>query len=462
MKVTRRTKHLLRLHDLLFVVLLLGIVGMLGWLSTRYVYEADWTVNARNTLTAASVILLAEMPGEITVTAYARDIPLLRKRIVELVGRYQRHKPDVRLDFVNPDQEPQRVRELDITMDGEMVIEYAGRSERLQDVTESGITNALQRVARGAERRLVFTSGHGERDPHGAGSHDYANWVSYLQARGVRAEQANLLQDAALAVDNTVLVIASPQVALLPDELLRIETYVEAGGNLLWLIDPGHPAGFEPLARRFGLRLEAGVVVDPNISQVGMMLFGTDDPRVALVADYPDHEITRNFDLNTLFPIAGAVSIADGGEWRVTGLLRTLSNTWLERGEISGTVVYDEDEDAPGPLVLGAALTREVAPLGSAAEHGETATQRIVVIADSDFLANGFLGLGGNLQLGLNIVNWLSGDDRLIDIPARTAPDLSLQLSRFAMGAIGFGFLLVLPALLIASGVLIWFRRGRR
>lgn len=462
MKVTRHTKHLLRLHDLLFVVLLLGIVGMLGWLSTRYTYEADWTVNARNTLSAASVALLAEMPGEIAVTAYARDVPLLRKRIVELVGRYQRHKPDVRLNFVNPDMEPQLVRELDITMDGEMVIAYAGRSERLQEITENGITNALQRVARGAERRLMFTVGHGERDPRGAGSHDYANWVSYLQARGVRTEQTNLIQDAAPEVRNTVLVIASPQTALLPDELLRIEAYIEAGGNLLWLADPGHTEGFETLAQRFGLRLEPGVVVDPNISQVGMMLFGTDDPRVALVANYPDHEITRNFDFNTLFPIAGAISVVADDEWRATPLLQTLSNTWLERGEISGTVVYDEDEDMPGPLALGVALTRAVAVGDGAAEYEEAVTQRVVMIADSDFLANGFLGLGGNLQLGLNIVNWLSGDDRLIDIPARTAPDLSLQLSRFAMGAIGFGFLLVLPALLIASGVFIWFGRRRR
>lgn len=457
MKVTRRTKHLLRLHDLLFVILLLGIVGMLGWLSTRYAYEADWTANGRNTLNVASVALLKELPGEIVVTAYARDIPLLRKRIVELLGRYQGHKPDVRLVFINPDMEPQRVRELDIIMDGEMVIEYAGRTERLQDLSESGLTNALQRLARGAERRLVFIDGHGERDPLGAGSHDYANWVAYLQARGVRAEQSSLIRDAAPAVRNTVLVIAAPQTALLPDEFLRVEEYVEAGGNLLWLTDPGHPEGLEPLARRFGLRLEPGVVVDPNISQVGMMLFGTDDPRVALVGDYPDHEITRNFNLNTLFPIAGAISIVEGDEWRATALLRTLSNTWLEQGEVSGTVTYDEGEDMSGPLVLGVALARAVE-----AEQGETVTQRIVVIADSDFLANSFLGLGGNLQLGLNVVNWLSGDDRLIDIPVRTAPDLSLQLSRFAMGAIGFGFLLILPMLLIASGIVIWFRRRRR
>ena len=465
MEVTRRTRRLLRLHDLLFVALLLAAIGLLGWLSTRYVYEADWTASGRNTLSEASTALLRELPGEIVVTAYAREIPLLRKRITELVGRYQRHKPDLRLVFVNPDVEPRRVRELDITVDGEMVIEYSGRSERLQDLSERGLTNALQRVARGAERRLAFLSGHGERDPEGSAGHDFAAWAQQLRAQGVNVERVNLLQTPRLPVRDAVLVIASPRIGLLPGEVARIEEFVEDGGNLLWLIDPGPLHGLEPLARRLGLTVEQGVVVDPTVSQVGMMLFGTDDPRVTLVAEYPGHEIVRNFDFNTLFPIAGALTVGDAGEWHATDLLNTLSNTWLERGEVSGTITYDEGEDLPGPLVLGVALTRWLDDAdggeGGEADDGGRA-QRIVVIADSDFLSNGFLGLAGNLQLGVNVVNWLSGDERLIDIPARIAPDLSLQLSRFAMGAIGFGFLLVLPLLLLGTGGVIWFRRRRR
>ena len=84
------------------------------------------------------------------------------------------------------------------------------------------------------------------------------------------------------------------------------------------------------MARR-GLRLEPGVVVDPNISQVGMMLFGTDDPRVALVGDYPDHEITRNFNLIRYFHRRCDFHVE--GEWRAT-LLRTLSIPgWSRRGQ---------------------------------------------------------------------------------------------------------------------------------
>ena len=88
--------------------------------------------------------------------------------------------------------------------------------------------------------------------------------------------------------------------------------------------------------------------------------------------------------------------------------------------------------------------------------------QRAVVIADGDFLSNGFLGLGGNLQLGVNIINWLAADDQFVTIPARTVPDATLQLSPTASVLISVGFLFVMPVLLLGAGISVWYRRRRR
>jgi hypothetical protein len=462
MKVTPHSRQVLRLHNALFVLLFAACLGLVGWLSTRYVYEADWTSSGRNTLSDASVALLKEMNGEVSITAYAREAsPLVRRRISETVARYQRRKPDIRLSFVNPDVEPQKARELGITSDGELLIEYRGRTERLEEISESGLTNALQRVARGGERRLVFLTGHGERDPMGEAGYDYSSLAQQLKAKGIEVDKLNLGQTPSVPPDTTVLAIVSPQVDVLPGEVGLIGDYVERGGNLLWLMDPGPMHGLEPLAKRLGVEFESGVVLDPNVSQVGLLLFGTNDPRVVLVAGYPPHEVTRGFELNTLFPIAGALTFAETGGWHGADILKTLSNTWLATGELSGAVKYREGKDTPGPLTLGVALSRDRP--GAPHDGAEAApTQRAVVVADSDFLSTAFLGMGGNLQLGLNLLNWLSSDDRLIEVPARTAPDLSLQFSRLDMGVIGFGFVLGLPLALLASGLVIWFRRRRR
>jgi hypothetical protein len=457
MKVTTHTRRMLQLQTILFVLLFLVVIGLLGWLSTRYVYEADWTASGRNTLSEASVALLREIPGEVRIAAWAREAPpLVRRGIADLVARYQRHKPDIRLEFINPDREPQRARELGIA-DGELVISYGDREERLRDVSESGLTNALQRLARGGGRRLLFLAGHGERNPDGRADHDYTAWAEQLRSKGIGVARINLVESPAIPPETTALVIAAPQSALLPGEVAIIKGHIEQGGNLLWMTEPGDGLhGLEPLAEHLGIRFKQGIVVDPTVSQVGLMLFGIDDPRVALVANYPRHELTLGFDRNTLFPIAGAIAVESAGEWEAVPVLQTLSGTWLETGEVIGTVTFDEGEDIPGPLTLGVALTRVID------DGAESRTQRIFVVADSDFLSNGFLGLGGNLQFGFNIANWLASDDRFIDIPVRTAPDLSLEFTPLTTAVVGLGFLLALPALLLGSGLVIWWRRRRR
>ncbi|MGH8663302.1 MAG: hypothetical protein ACREUX_03460, partial [Burkholderiales bacterium] len=105
--------------------------------------------------------------------------------------------------------------------------------------------------------------------------------------------------------------------------------------------------------------------------------------------------------------------------------------------------------DSPGPVTIAFALER----------LREERNQRIVAIGSGHFLANAYLGNGGNLDLGVNIVNWLTGDDRLIAIQPRSAPDVSLTLSRSWLAALVIVFLIAVPLGLIAAGAWIWWRR---
>jgi len=458
MKITRQSRRNLRISNIVFVVLMLCAVGLLAWLSTRYDYQADWTANGRHTLSAASLSVLERIPGPVTVTAFARESEMLRRHIRELVGRYQRHKTDLSLSFVNPDIEPQRVRELGLTMDGELLVEYQGRSEQLQDLNERGLSNTLQRLLRSGERRVVFVRGHGERDPEGKAGFDLGQWAAQLTSHGIGVTSVNLASAGTVPDGASVLVLASPRSDYLPGEVQLIKGFLSGGGSLLWLADPGQIYGLEPLAQSLGLVFRPGMIIDPNISRVGMLLFGTDDPRVTLVTAYPVHALVDGFAFNTLFPMSQSVTLRDGSAWQGTPFLNSLSTTWQETGQTSGKISFD-DSDIPGPLSLGLALTRSIAIDGpdSMAQN----EQRAVVIGDGDFLSNAFLGLGGNLQLAMNIINWLGSDDQLVDVPARITSDKSLSLDSMAVMVIGGGFLLVLPLGLLGTGLVIWWRRRR-
>lgn len=464
MQVTRKSRLHIRLQNIAFVVLFLSAMGLLAWLSTRYTYQADWSFGARNTLSEPSRLLLDTLKGPIEITAFTGDSGNLRKGITSLVARYQRYKSDIKLEFVDPNEDPERTRAQGISIGGELLISYHGRSEKLQDLSEQGLSNALQRVGRQAQRWIVFLEGHGERNLHGQANHDLGTFVQELERKGLTVQTVNLAQNPSIPLNTTVLVLAGPQVDLLPGEIKLINDYLDKGGNLLWLADPGKQYGLDGIGEHLGVHFLPGVVVDANTE-----LFGIDNPAFALVPEFPNHPITRDLKTLTLFPQAVAIDFKAPPPWQGAEFLTTLPRTWNETDPLSGEIRRDEDRDEQaGPLTLGVSLTRELDSAAKSQDNTATgntedaAAQRVVVVGDGDFLSNAYLGNGGNLNLGMNIFNWLAHDDSFIAIPAKTAPDTSLTLSNLAIGGIGLGFLIVLPVLLLGSGLAIWLKRRKR
>lgn len=448
MKVTLRSKRQIRLQNILFIVLLFSMVGLMAWLGDRHAYQADWTANGRNTLTPVSVEVLSRLSGPVEVRVFSSDSGALRQHISDLVNRYRQHKSDINLSFVDPNQEPDLVRQLAITVDGELLLEYQGRAEHVTEFSELGLTNALQRLTRESERWLLFVEGHGERNVFGPANHDLQVWGQELEAKGFRLQNINLAIQAVIPDNTAVLVIAGPQVDYLPGEVALIEAYVERGGKLLWLADPGGLYGLESLAELLGIYFEAGVVVDPTAQ-----VYSINDPTFAIVGEYGFHPLVERFDMLTIFPRASGVVAEPQGDWLADDLLLTTARSWSETGALAGEIELNEDDDVAGPLALAVALRRT--------QVDEDIEQRVLVVGDGDFISNAYLGNGGNLDLAMNMVNWLSRDDQLIAIPSKMTIDATLNLSQTASMIIGFGFLLVLPGGLLGSGLLIWLKRRR-
>ena len=453
-----------RFQTILFVILFMTVMGLLAWLSTRYSLQADWTSGSRNTLSETSQELLSRMGGKITITAYARQTDGLRENINEMIKRYQRYKEDLSLDFINPDTMPDKVRELGISQDGELIISYEDRSEKVQAINEQSITNALQRLMRTGDRWIVFLEGHGERRAHGQANHDMAEWVSHLERKGLNVQSVNLATTPGLPSNTNVLVIASPQVDLLPGEIKIVRDYIDNGGNVLWLNEPGKLDAMDTIAEPLGIEFQPGTIVDP-----AGQLFGVNNPAFPVVADYGNHATTMDFNTITLFPISCGIEMDAPDGWLGTILLESSARSWSETGKLEGEVVFNKDEDINGPLAIAVALSRQ--KINNDEDREETDTdnnvsaeddQRVVVICDGDFLSNAYLGNGGNLDLGLNVINWLSNDDDIIAISARTAPDINLELTPVSSAVIGFGFLFIIPLLLVAAGIIIWLKRRNR
>lgn len=447
MRSSRQSRIQLRLASSGFMVLLLVLAGMLLWLSRDYHQQFDWTRGGRNTLSEASRQLLQTLKPPVTITAYASPTAGLRKNITTFVARYQKVKPDIALTFVDPNTDPARVREAGVRVDGELVVEVGGRRENLNQLTEEALTNALVRLGRGGERWVVFLSGHGERSPDRQASYDLSAWASQLAKRGLKTRALALGSNNAIPENTSVLVIAGPRVKLLAGEIKQIENYLNRGGNLLWLGDPGSLQGLQRIAELLGVEFQRGVVVDPTSQAVTGKA-----ANFIVVGRYGAHPVVQGFELPTLYPDAAGLSVQAPKGWEQQTLLDTTPTAWVETGSLSGRIQFDAGQDFRGPVVLAVALTRKQ----------EGREQRVAVFGDGDFLSNAFIAEGGNLELGMNLVNWLGSDDTYINVPALTAPDAKLSLSQTSQIIIALAFLVVLPLGLLAGGITIWWRRRKR
>ncbi|MCL7420622.1 MAG: GldG family protein [Methylobacter sp.] len=448
MKISRRIHQRIRVKNLLLTLMLLAAIGGLAWLSTRYTLETDITANAGNTLSPASVKLLASMPDKLAITVYMKADQPIRSQIAQLVDRYKRHKPDLSLTFIDPDTQPEKTRELNIGPAGAILIEYQGRIEKLTFVDESSLTNALLQLANAHERWITFLTGHGERSVEGQANFDLEQFGKELARRKINAQAINLATLPAIPDNSALLVMTAPTVPLLANEIEIINRYIEQGGNLLVLADPD-AVHLGTLEQRLGIHRLPGAIMDGSTQ-----LYGITDPSFVLVAEYAPHAITQGFQTTTIYPAAAALEMDAESDFQAEAILSSAQQSWTETGPVKGNVQFDADGDEKqGPLPIVYALTRTV---------NEKTQQRIVVVGDGDFLSNAYIGNVGNLDMGLRMVNWLIHDDRFIDIPAKTASDKSLQLTETSVAVIGFGFLLAIPLSLMGTGFLIWRRRKRR
>lgn len=446
-----------RLNNLVHVLLLIGIALLIGFLSTRYGFVHDFSRTQRASLGDESVRMLESLDGPMEIVSWARPQGNLRKTISEFIERYRRAKPDLTLEFIDPDSDPAAIRALGVQIDGELELRYNGRSERLKVLSENELSSAMLRLSRARERLVAFLEGEGERRPDGVANADLGQFGDVLKQRGVRSLNLSLASTGKVPDNVDLLVIANPRVALAGPAAIEIVDYVERGGNLLWLLEPDEINGLDALAEALSIRTLPGVIVD-GASQA----FGIDDPSFVAVSRYPTHAIDQDFDLGTLFPQPVALAQLAPPRWEFKPILQSSAQSWNETGHIpkpgepEGSVRYDGvDGEISGPLDFGFALSR-LSP-----RPGEN-EQRVVVIGDGDFLSNSFLGNGGNRELGTRIFDWLLADDALINVVESPAEDREITLSDTTLAILSFSFLLGLPVLLLASGLLIRYRRRRR
>ena len=469
------------------VVAVLAILIGLNWVVTRRDKRWDLTAAGSYTLSDQTVKVLSNLKTPVKVLVF--DVPNSFQRFRDSLTMYTNASPNVQVEYVDMDREPARAREYTIVSPGTVVMEYDGRREKVMSEREQDLTNTLIKVTTGRQVKAYFVQGHGERDIAGNDRPGYASVVDALKRDNYTVDKIVLAQSAeGVPADASVLIVAGPTADYLKPEVDAIRAYLRKGGKALFMLDP--PVGesartvttLEALLKEWGISLGHDVVID--ISGMGQLL-GT-DASVPVVATYPQHPVTDNFDLLTAFPLAQSVRGEAGvelGTASTQNVINTGDRSWSESDVKSlasgGKVSLDEKAgDHRGPITIGLSLSMDAPDASPSAPPGASGDKpaggakpadgekpppkpqmRIMVVGDSDFASNAAAGIQGNADLFVNMNNWLTQQEDLISIHPRDAGDRRVTMTADQQRRLLWMSLIFIPGLILGSGVYTWWQR---
>ncbi len=448
---------------LVAVVAMAVILVLANVVAARYDLRLDLTEEGLFTLSPQTRQLVQGLaqPVKVWVVTTAPD-----PNLQEQLERYRRLNPDrFQFAFVDPNRDPLTVQRLQVTQNNTLVVEAGNSRQQLPQPPapelESKLTPVLAKVINRGEVVAYFVQGHGEVGLEAReGIPTLAQAVAALGQEGYRVEPLNLVQSE-IPEEADVLVLAGPQRALFPGEVEKLQDYLAKGGRLLLLIGPRVDAGLDPLLEEWGVVLGDDILIE--VSSVSQLL-GT-GPAVALVTTYGDHPITAPLAeqrLMTLFPLARSVDTEAREGIQATPLLRTGPQSWGETSPDleAGPLQFDPDQDKPGPLTLGVALTRQVEGDQNNSETQEAPTEaRLVVIGNVNFALDGNLRQQGNRDLFLNTLNWLTERTEQISIRPKSITDRRLTLTGQNFRWLVLGSTVLLPVAALGAGAVLWWQR---
>jgi ABC-type uncharacterized transport system involved in gliding motility auxiliary subunit len=454
------------------VLAMLAILVAVNYLSVRQNKRWDLTANQVFSLSEQTIKVLKglDAPAKITVFDQAAAFDRFRDRLEEFT--YQ--TPQLSIEYVDIDRQPARAKAANVTQTGTLVLEYKGRVERVTNLEEQDIANALIKATTGQERKVYFVSGHGERDPASSERTGYSSVADALKGDNYAFEKLVLAQSPTVPDGATAVVIAGPVTDYFPAEIDALKTYLGKGGKLLAMLDPAEKPGAGAMPNLTGFLKEWGVEVGDDIvvdaSGVGQ-IFGA-GPTVPVAASYPAHPITDRFQLMTAYPLARSITTTTVEGKTAQSFIETSPRSWAEKDVASlsgqGEVTLDADRgDRQGPIVLAAAVSAPVANPAATPEPepkpGEPTPPkpetRVVVVGDSDFAANYGLGIQGNRDLFMNTLNWLSQQEGLIAVRPRSPEDRRLTMTADQMTRVMLLSLGIVPGAVFLLGIVTWWRR---
>ncbi|MEW6027639.1 MAG: GldG family protein [Planctomycetota bacterium] len=483
----RKEKTLTWLNVLIMVLVALAILVGVNYVSYRQFYRHDCTFSKEYSLSDKSKELIKQLKEPLTIYTFfvqpqdqaIADVQRLMNDLLEEYKIYSGDRISVEKIPVTANPEMVEVLQKKFRMEtiapNDMILRSGDNQKNVNLVetyeTEYGqygqpgglkafrgeekLTSAIMTMIKTQKTVIYFTTGHNEGDINNGSPEGYTTIVNYLQRENIEAKKLNLLETTEIPKDCSCLVLMGPKTPASAPERNLINNYLKNGGRVLIAIDPMANTGLADFLAQWGVKTSDGIVLDPERC---VAFLGMKDVTCLAAETYGNHPITNKMRGEASI-LPGALAVESISPTITTELLKSSGHSWLETNMddlAKNKARFDKDADRKGALSLGVAVTQK---------EGEKEA-RMVVIGDSDMVRNKFINADslmgfGRVDLALNSIRWLTGQEVFISIEPKKAESRRIDLTPGRLTFLFWFSLLIVPAIGAAFGIAMWIIRRK-
>lgn len=461
--------------------LLVGIVMLVYLLLSSAALTWDLTTNYRFTLSNTTLDVLRRVTYRIQITGFYSPESLIVREIDDQFFRLYETATNgiITRRYYDPEEFPALAASYGVTQDamvfisyvdtdGSVILESLARVPRGEN-QERDMTEAISRLLISGTLTVYFNTSLGERDPLDGTSEGISGINNGIRENGLITQPLDIR---ALAENNgdipanaSTVVLARPLYDLTEAEIAVIDRYLNNSGALFIASDvlfnerpflQENGLFNQYLWENYGIRALDAAIVDPAMSGqtpldiISAVTFGATDIGARLdPAETP-----------TLFRLARAVDVnIDSAPQGIANgrVIMSSDQSYGERNytELGQTNTYsfNPEEDIIGPLTTVVWA------------WDQNTNAKILLVGDGDFISNGqVLASLGNGVLFTDGMSWLTGlGERISFAPQAYSTGLPLMfMTNQAYQFIAFLVIILIPGVVLVTGLVIWRRRIRR
>jgi len=461
----------------LMVVGALAVIIVINVLVDQVPGKLDLTQNKIYTLSPETYKLLDSLKSDVTITTVGK--PGSEDQTVKSVlQRYAAHTGHIKLVTIDPDLNPGWSKQYDTSGQGlgtgSLVVAAGAKFKtigvydmynydtssydptnpnsqpRLTSLSiEQRVTSAIQFVTAAKNPTVYQLTGHGEQTLAALGLSTEMSNENY------EVKDLNLLTEKAVPADADVVLVLAPRKDVSTEDADKLRTWLAGGGRMVVLMDVITRANPVPnlqgLLGTYGVQVRNQVVAEGDQNKLAAQ-----NP-FFIIPTLEYHDIlsplrTNNYDM----VLIGAQPIQTlelrKRTLKIEPLLTSSDKSYAKDPDTLKTASRERG-DPSGPFTLAVAIT-DPAP-----DPGKQDT-KLVVVGDVKFLQGGMPAqVPGNGDFFMNSIGWLKGQKENITIRPKSVQQMRLGLSNLQALLWSAFVVILLPVLILGSGLVVWLRR---